>query len=121
MSRKQLAMTGRSTGNGMFVKPVGMTMDIDKAKRIVYYGDLLTSRYAGVAQLVEHKLPKLGVAGSSPVARSSKDWSAHRSSRRSFLRLGKGWIIRGGRRWCESGLCPLFFLLAAGRIEGAGR
>ena len=26
---------------------------------------------AGVAQLVEHELPKLGVAGSSPVARSS--------------------------------------------------
>lgn len=26
---------------------------------------------AGVAQLVEHKLPKLGVAGSNPVARSS--------------------------------------------------
>ena len=26
--------------------------------------------HAGVAQLVEHKLPKLGVAGSSPVARS---------------------------------------------------
>ena len=26
--------------------------------------------YAGVAQLVEHKLPKLGVAGSNPVARS---------------------------------------------------
>ncbi len=25
---------------------------------------------AGVAQLVEYKLPKLGVAGSSPVARS---------------------------------------------------
>ena len=25
---------------------------------------------AGIAQLVEHKLPKLGVAGSSPVARS---------------------------------------------------
>ena len=31
---------------------------------------LLRSR-AGVAQLVEHELPKLGVAGSSPVARSS--------------------------------------------------
>ena len=26
---------------------------------------------AGVAQLVEHELPKLGVAGSNPVARSS--------------------------------------------------
>ena len=25
---------------------------------------------AGIAQLVEHELPKLGVAGSSPVARS---------------------------------------------------
>jgi hypothetical protein len=25
---------------------------------------------AGIAQMVEHKLPKLGVAGSSPVARS---------------------------------------------------
>ena len=35
-----------------------------------------TGRYnnflkAGVAQLVEYKLPKLGVAGSSPVARST--------------------------------------------------
>jgi hypothetical protein len=29
-----------------------------------------TARQAGVAQLVEYKLPKLGVAGSSPVARS---------------------------------------------------
>jgi hypothetical protein len=27
---------------------------------------------AGIAQLVEHKLPKLGVAGSNPVARSKK-------------------------------------------------
>ena len=27
-------------------------------------------RKAGVAQLVEYKLPKLGVAGSNPVARS---------------------------------------------------
>ena len=29
------------------------------------------SQRAGVAQLVEYKLPKLGVAGSNPVARSS--------------------------------------------------
>ena len=29
------------------------------------------ARDAGVAQLVEHELPKLGVAGSNPVARSS--------------------------------------------------
>ena len=33
---------------------------------------------AGVAQLVEHELPKLGVAGSNPVARSSiRDMSVH--------------------------------------------
>ena len=31
---------------------------------------LLCSSKAGVAQLVEHELPKLGVAGSNPVARS---------------------------------------------------
>ena len=35
-------------------------------------------RNAGVAQLVEHELPKLGVAGSNPVARSSfRDMSFH--------------------------------------------
>ena len=32
---------------------------------------LWCSTKAGVAQLVEHELPKLGVAGSNPVARSS--------------------------------------------------
>ena len=32
---------------------------------------LYVNTIAGIAQLVEHKLPKLGVAGSSPVARSS--------------------------------------------------
>ena len=36
------------------------------------------ARGAGVAQLVEHELPKLGVAGSNPVARSSfKDMGFH--------------------------------------------
>ena len=39
---------------------------------------------AGIAQLVEYKLPKLGVAGSNPVARS-KDLS-HRDLN-PFLRL----------------------------------
>ena len=29
-------------------------------------------KWAGIAQVVEHKLPKLGVAGSSPVARSKE-------------------------------------------------
>ena len=29
------------------------------------------ARYAGVAQLPEHELPRLGVVGSNPVARSS--------------------------------------------------
>ena len=32
------------------------------------------SQRAGVAQLVEYKLPKLGVAGSNPVARSTKSF-----------------------------------------------
>ena len=44
-------------------------------------GDCETRQYAfraGVAQLVEHELPKLGVAGSNPVARSSyRDMSFH--------------------------------------------
>src|SRR5256885_14331520 len=35
-------------------------------------GSLGLRRRAGVAQLVEHQLPKLRVAGSNPVARSSK-------------------------------------------------
>ena len=30
---------------------------------------------AGVAQLVEYKLPKLGVAGSNPVARSTESFA----------------------------------------------
>lgn len=33
-----------------------------------------SSHLAGVAQLVEHQLPKLDVAGSSPVARSSREY-----------------------------------------------
>jgi hypothetical protein len=33
---------------------------------------------AGVAQLVEYKLPKLGVAGSNPVARSIKQTTESR-------------------------------------------
>ena len=44
-------------------------------------GDCETRQYArdaGVAQLAEHELPKLGVAGSNPVARSSfRDMSFH--------------------------------------------
>ena len=31
---------------------------------------LCSDRFAGVAQLVEHKLPKLGVVGSNPISRS---------------------------------------------------
>ncbi len=34
----------------------------------LYY---VSFKLAGIAQLVEYKLPKLGVAGSNPVARSS--------------------------------------------------
>ena len=38
--------------------------------RINRRNPLLYMQDAGVAQLVEHELPKLGVAGSNPVARS---------------------------------------------------
>ncbi len=57
------------------------------------------ARYAGVAQLVEHELPKLGVAGSNPVARSSfRDMSFHvaqMSMTQSPLAKRKGqlWVI----------------------------
>ena len=57
------------------------------------------ARYAGVAQLVEHELPKLGVAGSNPVARSSfRDMSFHvaqMSMTQSTLAKRKGqlWVI----------------------------
>ena len=40
---------------------------------------------AGIAQLVEHKLPKLGVAGSNPVARSSRTYRPGRPIRRPGL------------------------------------
>ncbi len=36
----------------------------------LYNSSVSEDSLAGVAQLVEHKLPKLGVAGSNPVARS---------------------------------------------------
>ena len=35
----------------------------------------LSTNFAGIAQLVERKPSKLGVAGSSPVSRSTSNWS----------------------------------------------
>ena len=63
--------------------------------------------YAGVAQLVEYKLPKLGVASSNLVARSSVN----------VLLIGAIPHPRG----CgyESGLCPLFFMPVSKRQVGA--
>ena len=43
-------------------RSIGITMQLKAVGLLV--------EYAGVAQLVEYKLPKLGVAGPSPVARS---------------------------------------------------
>ncbi len=42
---------------------------------------------AGIAQLVEYKLPKLGVAGSNPVARSNPLSIGDRTLSEPFLRL----------------------------------
>lgn len=50
---------------------------------------------AGVAQLVEHKLPKLGVAGSNPVARSRSRSSLLFNEGFPFLRgLGSPGLLR---------------------------
>ena len=48
---------------------------------------------AGVAQLVEHKLPKLGVAGSNPVARSSPG-DAPSVKKASLFEVDAGWACR---------------------------
>src|SRR5579862_1711906 len=50
--------------------------------------------HADVAQLVEHNLAKVGVAGSNPVVRST---SLHRSAavRRPLIRV-RGWCNAGG-------------------------
>ena len=42
---------------------------------------------AGIAQLVEHHLAKVGVAGSSPVSRSAKEGSRHVETRSPSLLL----------------------------------
>src|SRR5687768_16727849 len=46
---------------------------LDRSRAIRYI-----ARRAGIAQLVERQLPKLNVAGSSPVARSTTPSSSHR-------------------------------------------
>ena len=51
-----------------------------------------TGRVAGIAQLVEHNLAKVGVAGSSPVSRSGVMHAASRGG--SCIRVTKG--DRGG-------------------------
>ena len=40
---------------------------------------IFAREFAGVAQLVEHDLAKVGVAGSSPVSRSNKAATGYRS------------------------------------------
>ena len=59
-------------------------------------------QYAGVIQLVECQLPKLDVAGSSPVARSCKIVGKHRVVGARTL-TGPGAFFLGpvrGTRWC---------------------
>jgi hypothetical protein len=69
--------------------------------------------------LAEHKLPKLGVAGSSPVARSTdlRVNSPAPSCRQGWNRLQPYTGCLNGVR--ESGLCPLFLLPFAQEIWGA--
>ena len=59
--------------------------------------------WAGIAQLVEYKLPKLGVAGSNPAARSTdaplpKCLDCRKKMRRvisqtAFILKGSGWYV----------------------------
>ena len=46
-------------------------MDCKKKIDTIIPGSIIFGK-AGIAQLVEYKLPKLGVTGSSPVARSTE-------------------------------------------------
>ena len=51
-----------------------------------------TSQHAGIAQLVEHNLAKVGVAGSSPVSRSGSTTGERRLPRFAFGSFGPpGW------------------------------
>ncbi len=83
--------------------------------------------YAGIAQLVERKLPKLEVASSSLVARSIRDRpddfpEERRQDRQSPVYLL--YVVCCGQAF-ESGLCPLFFMSVLGWSDrpeiGAGR
>src|SRR5215208_6160691 len=58
----------------------------------------MSDRSAGLAQLVEHELPKLGVTGSSPVSRSESPRLSARSanglgSSAGFEREGRGLVL----------------------------
>ena len=44
---------------------------VTTVRGIGFFGCFVILSRAGVAQLVEYELPKLGVAGSNPVARSN--------------------------------------------------
>ena len=52
---------GRENARPRILAPIGTKSQVVQESR----------PYAGIAQLVEHELPKLGVAGSNPVSRSN--------------------------------------------------
>src|SRR5688572_29496404 len=49
---------------------IGYVLPLDPPETSLVAGRLLIAGSAGIAQLVEHNLAKVGVAGSSPVSRS---------------------------------------------------
>ena len=65
-----MALYGRKLYAWFYAWMVGKSLDIN------YYClyNIVSQFGAGVAQLVERQLPKLDVAGSSPVARSIFNW-----------------------------------------------
>ena len=54
-------------GKQMFLRALACTSDVDGASSATWQR---RANRAGIAQLVEHNLAKVGVAGSSPVSRS---------------------------------------------------
>jgi hypothetical protein len=72
---------------------------------VIFFSHIKTIR-AGIAQLVEYKLPKLGVAGSSPVARSRKVFCSlfevSNCCGNEVLTLRSGcasWVLRAFSTW----------------------
>jgi hypothetical protein len=83
----------------------------------VVYMECCIGLRAGVAQLVEHKLPKLGVASSNLVARSRFGLLDRTLVLPVIPFTSLGWICLGGGGGFESGLARFFLCLFFSVVE----